>query len=381
MSQIHSQLQVLTNQPAGRRMTTPNRVSHDGAPTIRPKSQTFITPHDEAAKDDTLKRSYKPRRAAPTKPAPSRPAPGHPNNYTATFPRSKGTSQEEPLIISNDASLDDNIPTVGMASGRSQANRVKEFTSKKKMGSKETLLSNSSEKRTAQSSGSRSKLLVHGDPFARKPTAGKITEPLKKSSIKRSKPLSMEPDRNRRELPHPKEMNQAVEDEHAIAKTDDDFILEPPQKFSQSSLDDLEEEGSHGAMGGYDLDIRPQMKGATPTNKKQELSTIERKIHEKKLGNKILSRTKTPAALAIPSIDDNDYDVIDDDFDDVPIPQGDDYDDLMTPPGEDDCDDVIIPNPSHDEMYQYDDYDEPEALEEDELPDVVYDEEVAALIW
>lgn len=438
MSEVHNQLQELTNST--RKSTPVKRASQVGgiAKATRPKSQSFYpSPREESNESEEPSRratqssaAYKPRRPAPSKPA--RPAPGRPTSHTATFPRSKGkggnlNSQEEPLVISNTASLDDDEPRVGVVSGRSDTTKPKTDVSDKRSNaskpqggmsagrgqtsqarkkptlssykhrtdSTEALLTDKSSARAANERGtkkttpsstgaSKSKSLSRQDPLAAKKktatTATKKTETTKKPVKYSARHSSLEPDRNQRELPHLTEMHQAVQDEQAMNDEDEDFILDPPQRFSQD--DDLEE-------------VEPVI----PTNKPQARdvhldarreSNVERKIRLKKVG-KSLNRQNTPSNLGPP--DSND------DHDDIPKPDATDhdYDDVGPPEPEDvahDYDDVVLPNTGwesgeeDEEEYRFDrsdnafdqDYDEPEAME-DELPEVVYDEDVAALIW
>ena len=333
---------------------------------MRPKSQSFLptAPREEATNDDTLKRTsqYKPRRAAPTKPAPSRPAPGRPNKNTSTFPRSikgrSGSSQEEPLVISNTASLDE--PKV--SGGKKLAKKDQMY--KKKTESTEDLLTESlsANDRGTTKTTPKSRSISRHDPLvAKKKTAAKTTETADKRVNR-----STHSDRNIRETPPLKEMNQALQDDQAMTEDDYDFILDPPQTFSQD--DDLEEE-PHNATGGatHFQDIsdtdKPQMRGVPPSDDRR-WSNIERKIHGKKSGNKILSRTKTPVSLEPTGDDDYDY------VDDIQPGDDDDYDDVIIQPNQ--------PWQNDEEEYPFDEYDEPEAMEES---NTVYDEEVAALIW
>ena len=398
MSELHSQLKDLTNPSSNNRRsttptsTTPTRHTPQGkATTTRSKSQSFlpITPREEATNDDTLKRTsqYKPRRAAPSKPAPSRPAPGRPNNYTSTFPRSikgrSGDSQEEPLVISNTASLDDDEqPKVSTSVSGGRKLAKKDPTYKKKTESTEALLTESlspndrGTTKTTHSTAAKSKSISRYDPLAAKKKTPAKTSGTAEKRVNKST-HSMEPDRNRRELPHLKEMNQALQDNQAMADGEDDFILDPPQKFSQ---EDLEIEEPQNATGGalHFQDISEDnepLRGAPPSNERRRWSNMERKIQGKKLGGKILSRQKTPANLG--PDDDNDYD-------DVILPQLDDnvYDDIIPPNPPADNDYVDMDDYPFDESEDgFNDYDMPEAMEEDKLPNTVYDEEVAALIW
>ncbi len=423
MSEIHSRLQELTKPPSSRRSTTPvKRASQVGGASTatRPKSQSsYPTSKEELNKSEEMASrrasAYKPRRPAPTKPAPARPAPGKPTNNTSTFPRSKGkgtysNSQEEPLVIANNENLYDNEPQVGVASGQSYTNKPKTSKSdnkrnkpqesaggqgsqakkdgqvqlssyKRQSDSTEALLSKSlqsndrgAKKTTPSTATTKSKSLSRHDPLGAKKNqpATKKTE----TAAATKKPVKYSArnlERNKRELPRLREMEQAVQDEQAMADEEDDFILEPPQRFSQD--DDLETE-------------EPVVPLSKPQARRE--SNIERKIQAKKSG-KFLNRMNTPSNLALPNNNDDD-----DDYDDIVTPKPDntdhDYDDILLP--EDVDQDVVLPNEGWEsddgeEEYRFDesnngfdhDYDEPEAMEEDELPEVVYDEDVAALIW
>ena len=196
----------------------------------------------------------------------------------------------------------------------------------------------------------------------------KKKKPAEKSSserrLKRSAPVS-EP--HKVQSPPPQETKEVVQEEQPAADNEDDFILEPPPRFSQE--DELEEE-FQGAVGGgvsgpglhfEDLsdeeDIRwPPQK---VTEERRE-SNIERKIREKKSGGKILQRQVTPAFLSP-----EETKALREDLG------------LPDPTWESDEGDQFDEN----EYVFDDDFNEREAMEEDDLPNVVLDEDEAALIW
>lgn len=461
MDTIYSKLQDLKNvKPAERRLSktnggsTPRKISQGGGPVTggRPKSQSLYTIESPAHPDGTIRRSsagqpYKPRRPAPKKPTP------YSETGTATFPRMKGRKDnvEEPLVISNPANIQDNIiheeeAPVALDTNKGQESKTKKGDlSRKRTDSTEAVLLSSTGsfprpnedgptyKTTptytespkcdpkhvqARNDTAKSKLSQESDHATSKSRTLDTVFKLDQtgSNVMSSSHVVMDlslPDYDDNELPLPQEMVQAVHDERVMGeRTEDDFILDPPQKFSQSSFDDIDgEDDLVGVAGGvasglsfqFDPDepdtsqdpLTEQAMGGAPFGGREYnghyvpsdsppdiLPPSERRQtkpkdktkrkKKKKYGDtKIIKRQKTPANLE-------------------PAP-GDEY---TTSEQEQVASAMGLPNPvwsidnrnelgEFDDEFgnQFDEIDQLDAMEEDELPNVVLDEDVAALIW
>jgi len=317
MSQLHGQLKDLASGRSitpSRRATnpvSPRRSALPMDPLPRPKSQS-LSPrresHDLPVEDDTLKR--KPRRPAPTKPAPRAPP-----------TRGRIGSQEEPLVISNTGRTE--------RESKSKAKPVVKVVKRNEAANNER-----AKKKPAQSTAaSKPKVTKQEIGHKKKPGEGR-----------------------RNELPLPREMSEALHEDQAMAE--DDFILEPPQKFSQSSLDDLTPPPRPRLQFQDISDDEDKPKGGYRANRK--LSSMEQKIKAKK---KVLNRQETPAVENNMTLENPAWESDEN--------QSDEFDNQSDEFG----------NQSDEFDNQSDEFDERGAMEEDELPSVVYDEDIAALIW
>ena len=478
MATIYSRLQDLKNvTPTERRLSktngpSPRRISQGGGPVSggRSKSQSTSTlqsptHHDSAQRRSSAGQPYKPRRPAPKKPTP--------NSHTgmATFPRTRGRKDnvEEPLVISNLANIEDNIIHEEEAPVAIDTNKEKEVKTKKKgdlirkrTESTEALLSSTGSLSHPNEGG------VDANPLPAYKTTPTYTEshtldpkPVTSTPKDKSKsvetdhtksksriqdpafegtenqnvgntltssPIAMDlslPDYDDNELPLPQDMVQAVRDEQAMGEgPEDSFILDPPQRFSQSSFDDIvgeedlvgvamgvasgisfqfdpdepdtsQDQLAEQAMGGapygdreYTSYLDSPTDNSRPSDRRHSKPKDKTKTKKKKSGDKrIVRRQKTPANLA-------------QEFAMPPENEFTTSDRGQTDPEGSSALATGLPNPlwstdNENEFYQYDEFgsqfdefgnqfdefDKRDAMEEDELPNVVLDEDVAALIW
>ena len=480
MATIYSRLQDLkTVTPTERRLSktngpSPRRISQGGGPISggRSKSQSTSTlqiHHDSAQRRSSAGQPYKPRRPAPKKPTP--------NSQTgmATFPRTRGRKDnvEEPLVISNPANIEDNIIHEEEAPVAIDTNKEREVKTKKKgdlirkrTESTEALLAsigslshpNEGEfdanplpayKTTPTYTDSHTVDPKHVKAVTSTPkdksksvetdhtkSKSRIQDPVFEGTelnqnvgnTLRSSPIAMDlslPDYDDNELPLPQDMVQAVRDEQAMGEgPEDSFILDPPQRFSQSSFDDIvgeddfvgvaggvasgisfqfdpdepdtsQDQLAEQAMGGapygdreYTGYLDSPTDNSRPSERRHSKPKDKTKTKRKKSGDKrIVRRQKTPANLAqeFAMLPENEFTTSD---------RG------QTDPEGSSALATGLPNPlwstdNENEFYQYDEFgsqfdefgnqfdefDKRDAMEEDELPNVVLDEDVAALIW
>lgn len=164
------------------------------------------------------------------------------------------------------------------------------------------------------------------------------------------------------ELPLPAEMSEAT-NEAEMMKTkeaeggEDDFILEPPERFSQNSLDnELELEGGEHSVQEFTYQFGPdellgddseEDDGSLADPPPEASSKVKRQARDLARMNEKWSKWKQKD---------------------------------MT---EKKSEDVSSPPPWTSEDQEFDDFDgdQYDALEDDDAPNVVYDEDVAALLW
>lgn len=406
MSTIHTQLKDLKAiTPTERRLskTHPRKISQGSITGQRGQSVKSSTQYADSPRRPSTEQPYKPRRPAPKKPAP------YSENGLATFPRTQ-KEQQKTLVISNPAIIKNTATQVEGHHVAMVTNREEEQTTKRKKGdwshkhtvSTEALLASTSSSSPDEKETRHSKI----DEEAHHTKPDRTTPKERPTRMKQN----WEPDHMITKLGSSEvnaihqtsytegNMDQALLEEHTMGGfegTEADFILEPPEKFSQSSFDDIqgmddlvgmvgskdknevsfkfdhdeEADWSQDQFGNEDMFEEQEARGAsgrsTSYSKASRYTTDTSLPKDKPRRYREKRKRKQTPATAIWSRDDEQFDEF--------------QQDSPVQPGRS----TGLSNPAWpiNNDGQFDEFEQRDAMEEDDLSSVILDEDVAALIW
>ena len=167
------------------------------------------------------------------------------------------------------------------------------------------------------------------------------------------------------ELPLPGEMSEATNEIEMMAskameggREEDDFILEPPERFSQSSLDDIDYDGAGSGTG---LEFALSKTGPTDQSFSYHFGPTDLGDNFEEEYGDSLGDHQTGATSS--------------------TTQEQKKKSSKTDKGSSTTKVAMANSMWMSEEQEFEEFDRRDALEEDDIPNVIYDEDIAALIW